>query len=100
MATKTETNANAGKSTVKAQRLEAREQKKEARAQKSAESGRPERGDRLCTFSTVDVRKSEGGFQIFVTSGERRHKLILARQDIGQILKDLESAMHVIRGQL
>lgn len=100
MVTKGEFSENAAKGAAKAQRHELRAQKKQARDQKNAESGRPERATRICTFSTVEVRKSEAGYEVRVTGAERRYKLKLTPQEIGPVLKDLESAIHVIRGQL
>jgi len=106
MASKTETNetgaksAAAPKTAVKADKQEVRAQRKEARAQKAAEAGRPDRGSRLCMFSHVDVKKSEAGYQFSLKGGERRFKFTLAPQEVVPVLKDLESAIQVVRGQL
>jgi hypothetical protein len=100
MATKAESNENAAKDAAKAKRHEVRAQKREARDQKNAESGKPERGTRVCVFSTVEVRKNDAGFEVRIKGAERRHKILLSPDEVSPILKDLESAIQVIRGQL
>ena len=90
----------AAKSAARAEKKEARAHRKEARAQKSTEAGRHERAAVLCKFTHVDVKKSDEGFQFSVRGAERRFKFTLAPQEAGPILKDLESAIQVVRGQI
>lgn len=100
MATKSETDYSASKSAARAQRLEIQAQKKDARAQKAKESDRPEKAGLLCMFPRVDVRKSDEGYQFFVRGEERLWKFALTPQEVGPILKDLESAILVVRSQM
>jgi hypothetical protein len=80
-------------------RQEAREQRQAARSQKLAESGRPQRPDKLCSLSTVEVRKGEEGYQISISCSERQYKVTIPQKEVGPVLRDLEIAFHVIRGQ-
>jgi hypothetical protein len=85
---------NNEKSASKAEKQEARMKRQAARAEKTA--GRPAR---LCSLSTVEVRKDENGFQIFINGSDGRRHFSLTPQEVGPVLRDLETAIHVIRGQ-
>jgi hypothetical protein len=95
MANTTETDE---KSAGKAEKRDARQKRQAERAEKQA--GRPAR---LCTLSTVEVKKDDEGYQITIhghsSEGRRRH-FVLTPQEVGPVLRDLETAIQVIRGQL
>jgi hypothetical protein len=99
MANRVEKEESGAKSAARAQKQEARAQRQAARSQKAAEGGRTGRPEKLCSFSTVEVRKGEEGYQVIINSAERRYKFTIAPDEVGPILKDLETAIHVIRGQ-
>jgi hypothetical protein len=98
MADKTGTKGEAvkEKQAAREQRQAARSEKK---SQKLAESGRGPRPEKLCSLSTVEVKKDEGGYQISISCSERRFKVTIPQQEVGPVLRDLETAFHVIRGQ-
>lgn len=82
------------KSASKAERHEARLKRQAARSEKPG--GRPAR---LCVLSTVEVKKSEQGFQIVINGSERRRHFTLTPDETGPVLRDLEIAIQVIRAQ-
>jgi hypothetical protein len=96
MVSKVENEEGVAESEARAQRREARAQRQAARPQKAGEPGR---AHKLCSFSTVEVKKSEEGYQVFVTTAGRRSKFTISPGEVGPVLKDLETAIHVIRGQ-
>jgi hypothetical protein len=85
---------NSEKSGSKAEKQEARLKRQAARAEKTA--GRP---TRLCSLSTVEVRKDDAGFHVFINGAEGRRHFTLTSQEVGPVLRDLETAIQVIRGQ-
>ena len=82
--------------TDKSERLEARRKRIAERAEKMSASDRP---TKLCTLSTVEVRQDHEGYQIIISGTGGRRSVIIAANDVLQVLKDLEIAIHVIRGQ-
>jgi hypothetical protein len=84
-----------GENPEKAEKEEARLRRQAARAEKTA--GRPAK---LCTLSTVEVRKDDKGFQVYINVTEGRRHFSVAPQEAGPVLRDLETAIQVIRGQL
>jgi hypothetical protein len=89
---------NGEKDASKAERHEARLKRQAARAAKSG-GGDGERPARICTLSTVEVKKDHEGYHVAVSSGGGRRAFVIAPQEIGPVLKDLETAIQVIRGQ-
>lgn len=83
------------KSASKAERQEAREKRQAARTEKTGN-----RPTRLCALSTVEVKRSEQGFQIVINGSERRRHFTLSPDEVGPVLRDLETAIQVIRGQV
>jgi hypothetical protein len=81
----------------RAERQEARLQKQAARAEKVASTGRPAH---LVSLKTVEVKEGDGGFQIFVSGSEGRRSFAIKRNEVGQVLRDLETAIQVIRAQV
>ena len=81
-------------SASKAERQEARQKRQAARSEKGG--GRPLR---LCALATVEVKKNEQGFQIIINGAERRRHFTLTPEEVGPVLRDLETAIQVIRGQ-
>ena len=85
------------KAAARAQKREGRVQRGAARKQKAAEKGRP---TRLCSLATVEVKKGKDGFHVAVGgSGAGRKSFTIAPNDVSQVLRDLETAIEVIRGQ-
>ena len=84
----------------KTARAAGREKRRERQAEKRAkrasqkENGRPAR---LCSLATVEVRSGNDGFHVSVggTKG-----FVIAPDKTNQVLRDLETAILVIRGQL
>lgn len=83
-----------GKSASRAERQETRMQRLGARSERSG--GRP---SLLCSLSTVEVKRGEQGFQIIITGSEQNRKFTIGPDDVGPVLRDLETAIQVIRGQ-
>ena len=77
---------------ARSKRLEAKSQREAARKQKAAESGRP---SRLCSLATVEVKRSNNGFQITIQGGK---SFTVPASEANPILRDLETAIQVIRG--
>ena len=88
----------------KAARAAGKEKRRERKAEKQAkreaahqETGRP---TRLCSLSTVEVRKGNEGFVVAVKGPQGNRTFQIAPDQTSQILRDLETAIVVIRGQL
>jgi hypothetical protein len=102
MASETATSEKADdKSAGKTERREARLQRQAEKAEKRADkvAAKSDRPLHICSLSTVDVRKSSEGYQVAITSSGVRRTISLAPHDVGQVLKDLETAILVIRSQ-
>ena len=84
----------------KTERREARfHQRAAKKAGKAAEGGKADRPLHLCSLATVYVRKSIDGYQIGITSSDARRTFSLVPDEVDQVLKDLETAILVIRSQ-
>ncbi|HLY04659.1 MAG TPA: hypothetical protein VKR31_02825 [Rhizomicrobium sp.] len=88
----------------KAARAAGREKRKERKAEKQAKrqeahKSKEERGkpSRLCSLGTVEVKKGSDGFHVSVGGGKG---FVIAPDKTSQVLRDLETAIVVIRGQL
>ena len=91
----------------KAARAAGREKRKERKAEKAAkrdaahkeksESGKP---SRLCSLATVEVKKGSDGFHVSVSGSQGSKTFTIAPDRTSQVLRDLETAIVVIRGQL
>jgi len=86
------------KSAQKAKKQEARTKRQAERAEKRQEKSSG-RAMRLCALSTVEVKKDEEGFEVFVNGSHGRHRFVVAADEVGPVLRDLETAIQVIRGQ-
>jgi hypothetical protein len=53
----------------------------------------------LCSLQTVEVKKSREDFEIVVNNSDGRWLLIVAAREAGPVLRDLETAIKVIRSQ-
>lgn len=73
-----------------------REAKRAAVRQEKAESGK---ASPLCSLATVNVKKGNDGFHVSVTGSEGSKTFIIAPDQTTQVLRDLETAINVIRGQ-
>ena len=74
-----------------------RQAKRGEAAKARAESGKP---TRLCSLSTVEVKKGSDGFHVSVSGTQGSKTFTIAPDRTTQILRDLETAITVIRGQL
>jgi hypothetical protein len=74
---------------VRTERLAARREK--------AAAG--ERAVRLCSLETVEVKKGREDLQIVVDNSDGRWFVFVTTRDAGPVLRDLETAIKVIRGQ-
>jgi hypothetical protein len=92
-APKERTGEKSGNVTAK---REARLKRQAARAEKAAKSDRPLH---LCSLAAVDVRKSAEGYQLGINCSGVRRTFTLAPGEVAQVLKDLETAILVIRSQ-
>jgi len=88
----------------KAARAAGKEKRRERKAQKQAkrdasqkESGKP---SRLCSLSTVEVRRGSEGFVVAIWGPSGSRTFTIAPDQTNQVLRDLETAIVVIRGQL
>jgi hypothetical protein len=79
-----------------ASRTERRETQFRRRGEKSARSDRPLH---LCSLAAVDVTKSAEGYQLGITSSGGLRTVNLAPNDVRQVLRDPETAIHRIRSQ-
>jgi len=84
------------RAAARAQKRQARESRQASRKTKSAESAKPER---LCSLTTVEVRKSSDGFLVAVDASNGRRSFTIAPDEASQVLRDLETAIQVIRGR-
>jgi hypothetical protein len=84
------------RAAARAQKKEGRAGSRAARKSKSGESARPER---LCSLATVEVRKSSDGFQVAVSGSGGRKVFTIAPNEASPVLRDLETAIQVMRGQ-
>jgi len=80
----------------RAKMVETRAKREEARKEKAAASGRPAR---LCSLETVEVRKGNDGFVVTVNASTGRKSFTITPNEASQVLRDLETAIHVVRGQ-
>jgi hypothetical protein len=80
---------------VRSKRREARTQREASRKQKAAESGRP---SMLCSLATVEVKRSNDGFQVAVKGQAGRKSFDIPASEANHIMRDLETAIQVIRG--
>jgi hypothetical protein len=87
----------AEKSVSKAERKDARAKRQAERAEKRGEKATAGRPTKLCALSTVEVRKDEEGFQVIVNQSEGRGKFVVTPDQVGPVLRDLETAIQVIR---
>lgn len=85
------------KAAARAQKRESRQKRSEAKKQKAAESGRP---SHLCSLATVDVKRGNDGFSVTVNGSAGRKSFTIAPNESGQVLRDLETAIQVMRAQL
>ena len=81
---------------TRAERHEARMQKRAAKAEKLASKGRPAH---LCSLSTVEVKKGPKGYQVIVSGTDGRRSFTIGQEEVAPTLRDLEAAIHVIRCQ-
>jgi hypothetical protein len=81
----------------RAQKREDRAKRKAAHKEKAAESGK---GTRICSLTTVGVKKDNDGFHVVVNGSGGRKAFTIARSDASMILRDLETAIKVMRGQV
>jgi hypothetical protein len=70
--------------------------KREALQKEKAESGKP---IRLCSLATVEVKKGNDGFHVSVSGSQGSKTFTIAPDQATQVLRDLETAILVIRGQ-
>jgi len=70
--------------------------KREAAQKEKAESGKP---IHLCSLATVEVRKGNDGFHVSVSGSQGSRRFTIAPDQTTQILRDLETAILVIRSQ-
>ena len=84
------------RSAGKAERQEAQRKRLVERAKRT---GGGERPVRLCSLGTVEVKKHTDGYHVAVTSAEGRRSFFIAPHEVEPILRDLETAIQVIRGQ-
>lgn len=75
-------------------RQAARAKKLEARA-----AGGAERPTMLCSLRTMEVKKSGDGIQLILNVSDGRRSIHLATGEVAAVMRDLETAIHVIRGQ-
>ena len=74
-----------------------RKNRQAERAEKRGEKATSGRPAKLCSLSTVEVRKDEEGFQIYVNQTEGRRHFVVTPDQVGPVLRDLETAIQVIR---
>jgi hypothetical protein len=91
--------SESAREATEAEKLDRKQQRKAARAEKGTARGEAGRPIHLCTLNTIEVSKTEEGFRVFVKVSDGRRSFTIAPGDVGQVLKDLETAIHVIRGQ-
>jgi hypothetical protein len=85
------------RAAARAQKREGRAERKAARKGKRAESGK---ATRLCSLATVEVKKDTDGFHVSVNGSAGRKAFAIAPSDASQVLRDLETAIQVMRGQV
>ena len=54
---------------------------------------------RLCSLATVEVKRSKEGFHVSVNGSRGSKSFTIAPDQANQVLRDLETAIVVIRGQ-
>ena len=69
-----------------------------ARQQKQAESGKT-KAQRLCSLATVEVKKGSDGFHVSVSGSQGSRTFHIEPNKAGQVLRDLETAIVVMRSQ-
>src|SRR5436305_2059765 len=85
--------------TAKKKRQERKAEREARRAavrQEKIDSGK---ASTLCSLETVNVKKGNDGFHVSVTGLQGSKTFIIAPAQTTQVLRDLETAIHVIRGQ-
>jgi hypothetical protein len=100
---KNEKAAKQEKAAARAQRREkaaARAQKRKSatttRREKAAEGGK---GVLLCWLATVAVKKGNEGFHVSVSGSHGLESFTITPDEASQVLRDLETAIQVIRSQ-
>jgi hypothetical protein len=88
---------NPERAAQRAQKRAGRAERKAARKGKRAESGK---SARLCSLATVEVKKASDGFHVSVNGSAGRKAFTIAPNDASQVLRDLETAIQVMRGQV
>ena len=81
---------------ARAQKRQDRESRQAARKSQPGDKVKPER---LCTLETVEVRKSSEGFQVGINGAGGRKTITIAPNEASQVLRDLETAIQVIRSR-
>ena|ERR1700731_463300 len=96
MADSQNTESKEQRAAKRQKRNEGRAQRQAVRQQKGRESGRP---SRLCSLATVEVKRSNDGFHVTIQAQAGRKSFTVAESEATRILRDLETAIHVIRGE-
>lgn len=68
-------------------------------AARSARASGSERPLVLCTLRTLEVKKGEDGIQLILHISDGRRVVRFTAAEVAGVLRDLETAIHVIRGQ-
>ena len=89
--------ARAASKEKRRERNAGKQAKREAARQQKMGSGKPAR---LCSLATVEVRKGDDGFHVSVSGSQGSKTFTIAPDQTNQVLRDLETAIVVIRGQL
>ena len=85
------------RAAARAQKREGRAERKAARKGKAGEGGK---ATRLCSLATVAVKKASDGFHVSVNGSAGRKGFTIAPNEASQVLRDLETAIQVMRGQV
>ena len=85
------------RAAARAQKREGRAERKAARKGKAGEGGK---AARLCSLATVEVKKAGDGFHVSVNGSAGRKGFTIAPNEASQVLRDLETAIQVMRGQV
>jgi hypothetical protein len=73
-----------------------REAKREAARKKWVDGGR---ALPLCSLATVEVKKGNDGFRVSVSGSQGGKTFVIAPEQATQVLRDLETAIVVMRNQ-
>ena len=106
MATNTDAQNKEDKAAQRNARAASKEKRRELQAKKvakrqAAQKEKAESGKRirLCSLPTVEVKKGNDGFHVSVSGPQGIVTFTLAPDQTTQVLRDLETAILVIRGQ-